>query len=122
MADQASKSVVCHDWAPKSGGAQHTVSRAFCVMQPTPSCPTCVHRNFTITFQVGIGAQEVACPRWTSLSGRGRGERPTYETMRRETCLQLKPFDYCPSCPNSNATNLPEDEPGWFEKMYGGKK
>lgn len=112
------KSVICHSEDPDERKHPRSVGRAFCAMQPTPSCPSCPNSNFKVTFQIGIGSQEVACPQWEDATSRADGKNPIeYVPMVRRTCLQTQPYEFCPSCINSKPDNLPETQPGWYEQM-----
>ena len=93
----------------------HDTNRGACFFRLTAECGACPHSTFTLQFQVGVGNQEVACPRWRSDAARLRGEPLlSYVMLRRETCLVASPFPWCYSCANHNPGELPRSEPGWW--------
>lgn len=103
--------------AVQSWHGPHDVVRTTCFFQLTAECGACPHSTFTMQFQVGIGNQEVACPRWRSDGARMRGESLLgYVMLRRETCLIASPFPWCYSCRNHDPRELPRSEPGWWEQ------
>ena len=108
--------VLCDGESPKSGNEVRQQNRAVCLGQPMTACKTCEHSSFTVSLQVGIGNQLVACPTWPNIDAKLNHEKADYEMVRREQCLVHRPYDYCSLCPNKDAANRPQTEPGWWEK------
>ena len=116
MPTDSGKHVTCHDWAPKQQSRGHSVSRALCLLGQKDYCPSCVHSRFTMKISVGAGDQPVSCPRWESSADRSNNLPPiTYSPVRRETCLRVRPFEFCPSCPNSKSEEDPYVTAGWYK-------
>lgn len=108
--------VQCHSWAPKKQDRPRTVSRVMCLLMTEDYCHKCPHSRFILHMLQGVGHQEVACPRWDE-GHRYKGDMPSrYVSIPRETCLTTRPFEYCPSCPNSTKENAPMCQPGWYEE------
>ena len=114
--------VQCHAWAPKQQSKPHTVSRVMCLSMTEDYCPKCPHSAFVLHIQQEVGGQTVACPRWGKGRSRHKGDAPSdYVLLPRETCLTTRPFEYCPSCPNSQKDLTPFTEPGWCGSRKRGK-
>ena len=114
--------VTCHAWSPKKEDHGHDQSRSLCVLQPRDNCPSCAHSRFKLSFQEGIGNQEVACPRWDHDADRVEGKPAEYVQIRREICMTTKPFEWCTFCPNTKAEGAPFSVPGWYEELRHSKK
>lgn len=93
-------------WCPAT---QACVGRAQCLDQPHPGfCGTCPHYSHRLRFRRRIGAEIVNCP---VASGKlsdafNRGDVSVAEAVgfsgsviTRDTCLLVKPFMHCASCP-----------------------
>lgn len=115
--------VTCNSSPPGVSMGPHQVDRVLCVFEKRTGCDDCVHHSFVIDFQVNIGSQVVACPRWETDTDRIEG-RPavSYVHIRREPCLRIRPFPWCPGCPNSMAQEPPRDQVGWHEREHGNKR
>lgn len=118
--------VLCDGEAPKSGQEMRCESRFFCMVRRFgDACDTCENSRFTLTFQVGLMQQQVACPRWHSLDDKLNHKKPFYVHQSRELCFRDPPREcrsYCPSCVNNKPDKPPEDREGWWEeraKQYG---
>lgn len=111
------KFIYCGMGTPDWQGPQE-VQRVLCLTRSRGEiCETCPGSSFTLRIQVGIGRQSVACPRWKDDEDRRRRREPRdYVLRHRETCLNDKPFAYCPSCPNSDPSLPPQGKPGWWEE------
>lgn len=114
--------VLCDGYAPKSGTDVHQTTRLKCLVSPMPACKSCEHSNFVVKLRLGVGDQKVACPRWNNIEDRLNHVFPKYEIIRRELCITRRPFEYCSSCPNKDATMKPQTEPGWWEERGGWKE
>jgi hypothetical protein len=99
------------------------VERTLCILETRPGCSNCPNSQLEVLFQIRIGDQVVACPRWKSESDR-REQLPAlgYAFVPRVLCLTEKPFPFCPSCPNSKPSELPRAEVGWREEEEHRKK
>ena len=93
------------------------VNRQLCFLRKHPQCGACPHNEFALHLRRGIGQQVVACPRWNSEADRLHGQAPFgYAAVRRELCLTVQPFPWCPSCKNRDPVESPREQPGWYER------
>ena len=111
------KYVTCMAGTPDWPGAQE-VSRVICAQEGRgEACRSCPRGSFKLRFPIQIGLQNVACPRWASEREREQKDDPVdYVAVRRDTCLNEKPFLFCSSCPNGKASEVPRTLPKWFER------
>ncbi len=111
------KVVLCVVGNTPEGPIEQPTSRAVCLTKPKEQCQTCPNSSFRMAFQFRAVDQLVACPRWESAEAEKEGRDPLdYEMVRRDTCLRLKPFTFCSSCPNGKYTAAPRSEPRWVEE------
>jgi hypothetical protein len=94
----------------------HWVGRELCLLESRPACGSCPNSKIDMVFQIGLGQQTVACPRWESDKQQREGQSPSYVFIDRKVCLTEKPFSFCPSCPNSNPSELPRDGLKWLDE------
>jgi hypothetical protein len=95
----------------------HWVDRSICLLETRPACSTCPNSQFEVLFQIRIGDQMVACPRWEDQNEMRQNKDPDgYVFTKRYVCLTEKPFPFCIRCPNANSSNPPRDTLKWFER------
>jgi ferredoxin len=85
-------------------------------MKLREACGTCKNSMVAIRFQLRVVDQLVACPRWRNEEERKERKDPLdYVQVQRDTCVRVKPFPHCVSCPNSNPSKSPQTQAKWFE-------
>ncbi len=110
------KYVLCDSDITEEGQMPHVVDRALCLMEVRAACSTCPKSRFSLRFQLRASDQLVACPRWESEEDRKNGlDTLDYVQVRRDTCLNEKPFPFCATCQNSDPTKDPMIERKWVE-------
>lgn len=111
------KIVACEHVPSMLEGIPAEVSRTTCLLKAKEQCGTCPNSRVVLRFQLRVVDQVVACPRWESEEDRRERRDPLdYVEVRRDTCIRVKPFDHCDSCPNSSAGELPRIHARWFEE------
>lgn len=112
------KQVWCRSHPPGVSMDPHYVTRTLCLANARVDCTKgCPNSIFKLVFRPQAGNQIVACPRWESEAARISGAPVQgYAMVRRETCFTLRPFSWCPSCPNSRSTEPSRTEPGWLDR------
>jgi hypothetical protein len=101
--------------------------RAVCLVRPYPSCVSCRHGCFTLSFNANAQAkyEQVKCPAWCSPVDRLKGKSPSdYQSREIATCLE-QPYEFCPSCPKREELSklgIDKNKDGWYSRWQRFKK
>jgi hypothetical protein len=101
--------------------------RVVCLMKPYPSCLSCRHGKFTLSFDANSQAryEHVKCPVWCSSADRLKGKIPSdYQSREIATCLE-QPYEFCPSCPKREELaklGIDKNKDGWYARWLRFKK
>lgn len=94
--------------------------RVVCLVRPYEACKSCHHRLFTLFFDPERKKKmetPVACPRWED-NGQEKGLNPShYSFVTESTCVDVRPFGYCTSCPSAQKLvqiGMDKGTPGWY--------